>query len=66
MNFIKWANSRVKRMGFAELSLVKLSVFAFALMIAKIWEPLLVLDWYWYALIFILAAIIPLYKALKK
>jgi len=39
------------------MGLVKLSVFAFALMVAKLWEPILSLEWYWYGIIFVLAAI---------
>ncbi len=44
------------------MGLVKLSVFAFALMIAKLWEPILSLEWYWYGIIFIAATIPPLIR----
>ncbi|MDD5417401.1 MAG: hypothetical protein PHW96_00750 [Candidatus Nanoarchaeia archaeon] len=66
MSFLKWANSKVKKLNWTDMALVKLSVAGFSLMIAKLWMPLLSLDWYWYALIFALAAIKPMAKALGK
>jgi hypothetical protein len=66
MSLIKWTNAKIKKMNFWDIQFIKLSVAGFILMIAKIWEPLLSLDWYWYALIFILAAIKPLNTFLKK
>jgi len=35
-------------------------------MIAKLWKPLLSLDWYWYGLIFVLAVIKPICKMLSR
>ena len=66
MNFIKWINSRIRNMDYFDIQLIKLSVAGFVLMIAKLWEPILSLEWYWYALIFCLAAIRPLYRVFKK
>jgi len=66
MKLTVWADSKVKKLNWIDIKLVKLSVAGFVLMIAKLWKPLLSLDWYWYALIFVLAAIKPAYKALKK
>ena len=43
-----------------DIALTKIAVFAGALFIAKIWDPILSLDWYWYILVCILAAIKPL------
>jgi hypothetical protein len=66
MRFSKWMNSRMKKLSLVDMPLIKLSVFAFALMAAKLWEPLLALEWYWYAAIFILAVISPMSKMLRK
>jgi len=66
MAFHKWANKKVKKLEWHNISLIKLSTAAFILMIAKLWEPILILDWYWYGLIFILAAIIPIQKVFGK
>ncbi len=34
--------------GWADIALTKIAVFAGALLIAKLWTPILSLDWYWY------------------
>lgn len=46
--------------GWVDIALTKIAVFAFALLIAKLWTPILSLDWYWYFAVWILAAIKPL------
>ena len=66
MSFGAWADSKIKKCNWIDIQFIKLSVAGCVLMIAKLWEPLLSLDWYWYAVIFMLAAIKPAYKALKK
>lgn len=66
MSLIKWANPKIKKMNFWDIQLVKLSVAGFILMLARLWQPLISLEWYWYALIFVLAAIKPLINCLKK
>ncbi len=65
MSFNTWANSKAKKLEWEDVSLVKISAGAFVLMVAKLWTPLLRLDWYLYAVIFVLSAIKPAYKALK-
>ena len=53
-------NKKIKRCVWYDISFVKLSTAAFILMIAKLWAPLLSLDWYWYLIIGIIAAIKPM------
>lgn len=60
------ADSKIKKLNWVDIQFIKLSVAGCILMIAKLWEPLLSLDWYWYAIIFVLAAIKPAYKVLGK
>ena len=60
------ADTKIKKLNRVDIQLIKLSVAGCILMIAKLWEPLLSLDWYWYAIIFVVAAIKPAYKALGK
>ena len=43
-----------------DIRLVWLAGFALGLMIAKLWEPILYLDWYWYLVIALLASIKPI------
>ncbi|MCQ1537817.1 hypothetical protein FTO68_02280 [Methanocalculus taiwanensis] len=64
--FTEWADARMKKLSWIDMGLVKLSVFAFALMIAKLWEPILSLEWYWYAIIFVLAAIPPMIRIFRQ
>ena len=49
-----------------DLRLNGLVGFAFALAVAKLWEPVLALDWHWYALIAVVAAIKPLVTCFRS
>ena len=60
MSLFNWADKKMAKLTWIDMGLTKLAVAAFVLMIAKVWPPLLSLDWYWYGLIWILLAIIPL------
>lgn len=66
MSFKTWADSKVKKLSWIDVKLIQLSVAGFVLMIAKLWKPLLSLNWYWYALIAVLAAIGTAYRVLRK
>ena len=65
MGLNKWMERKMKNLHWTDISLVKISVFAFALMVAKLYAPLLGLEWYWYGLIFVIAAIKPCYKMFR-
>ena len=49
-----------------DIRLVLLAGFALGLMIAKLWEPILYLDWYWYLVIALLASIKPVMTFWKQ
>lgn len=66
MSLFEWIDSKIKAMVWYDISLVKLATAAIILMIAKLWSPLLALEWYWYGLIFIAASIRPMIKIFKK
>lgn len=66
MCFKKWADSRIKRLDWLDMGLIKISAAVFALMVAKLWPPLLSLDWYWYAVVFLVAAAKPALKVFQK
>ena len=66
MSFKTWANSKVGKMDWIDIGLTKLSVAAFILFVAKIWEPILSLEEYHYAIIFVAAAIRPMYRIYFK
>ena len=56
--FIKKMNKKLKKMTHWDVAMLKIAVAAFALLIAKLWSPILSLEWYWYAIIFIVPYII--------
>ena len=66
MGYIDWQNENLKKMNAYDIGLVKLSTAAFILMIAKLWDGILGLAWYWYLIIFIVAAIRPVMKMFKS
>ena len=66
MGFKTWADSRYRRLTFVGNQLTQIGAAALLLTIAKLWPPLLSLEWYWYDIIFVLAVIRPAYQILKK
>ncbi|MBR9681973.1 MAG: hypothetical protein GOV00_04215 [Candidatus Altiarchaeota archaeon] len=61
-----WMEPKIRKMSICDIKLIKLSVAAFTLMLAKFWPVLLGLEWYWYALIGTAAALKPLKLVLAK
>ncbi len=66
MSITSWADSQIKKFNWTDIQFIKIAVFGFTLLIAKLWNPLLSLDWYWYALIFVLAMMKLLFKIFRK
>ena len=59
-------NEMVKRFDAFDISLIKLSVVAAVLLIAKYWTSLTSLAWYWYVIVFVLVVIRPLMHMFKE
>ena len=51
---------------YIDIRLAVLVGLAFGLMIAKLWEPILYLDWYWYLVIALLSSIKPMMTFFKQ
>lgn len=66
MGLTEWMTSAVSKLNWSDISLSKISIMAFTLMVAKLWTPILSLEWYWYAAIFAIAAVKPMVKMFKK
>ena len=49
MSFKNCVDSKIKKCDLIDLKLIQLSSAALVLLIAKLWKPLLSLDWYWYS-----------------
>jgi hypothetical protein len=66
MSILNWTNSNIKKLTWSDMGLVKLAIFAFTLMLAKLLPDLLSFEWYWYFIVFLLAAIKPWSKFFKN
>jgi len=66
MGLFEWANKRIKKFNWLDMGLIKLSVAAFVLMVAKLWSPILGFKWYVYLILFVIFAIKPIVKSCKK
>jgi hypothetical protein len=66
MGYFNWVDAKIRKYDWTDIGLIKLSVAGFVLMIAKVWTPLLSLDWSWYGIICVLAAIKPVSKLIQK
>lgn len=62
MSLSKWFEVRTKKLHWYDWWMVKWSAVVFGLFIAKIWPPILILDWYWYLIISLVLGFIPGYK----
>ncbi|MBU1679791.1 MAG: hypothetical protein KKD86_13240, partial [Bacteroidetes bacterium] len=51
--------------GWADVCFIKLGVFVATLLVAKLWTQVLSLDWYWYLIVWIIAAIKPVVSYVK-
>ena len=47
------------RADWIDVTLIKIAVFAATLLFAKLWQPVLSLEWYWYLIIWVATAIRP-------
>ena len=57
MNIIKKVTNY--KADWIDIAMTKIAVIAATLFFAKLWSPLLILDWYWYLCVWILMAIRP-------
>lgn len=62
----QWAESNIRRMSVWAFGMTKLSVIFFTLMIAKLLPAVLRLEWYWYALVAVVAQLAVLVSSLGK
>ena len=56
------------RADYLDVALTKTAVFGATLFLAKLWNPILSLNWYWYLIICVIAAVKPMitfYKCMK-
>jgi hypothetical protein len=56
MGIFDWAERGMKKMRWYDMSVLKVCVLAFALLIAKIWPVVLMLDTWFYAVVAVASA----------
>ncbi len=66
MSLDKWANQKMKKLVWTDISFIKISVGAFTLMLAKLWPIILALDWYWYLIICLIFMVKPYYHIFSR
>ena len=66
MGLIDWHNNLSRKLRFPDISLIKLATAGFVLLLAKLWPPLLSLDWPWYLVIGLVPTFILMPKMFKK
>lgn len=66
MGYINWMKSMADKLDWYDFGILKLGVFTFTLALAKLWPPILNLDWYWYGIVFIIAWVWLLFKIFSK
>jgi hypothetical protein len=62
----QWANEWIKKLTCLDYALIKIGVFAFTLMLAKLLPGILSLDWYWYGLVYALIAVYFIVKLSRR
>jgi len=65
MNFFKYCEGKIREFSWYDLPLIKLSVAAFVLMIAKLYPPILSFDWYVYLILAVLFGFRPLLRMFR-
>lgn len=63
---IKWFNDKIKSFTCFDYFFVKLGVFAFTLMLAKLVPAILSLDWYCYGLVYVIIAVYFIFRLSKN
>lgn len=62
MKVVNWIEQRMQTLKWYDISLTKLSTFFFVLMLAKLWQPILSMNWQTYLVLALVFAIRPLYQ----
>lgn len=57
MCLFAWSEKNIKKLKWYDIGIFKLCILSATLLLAKLWPPLLSLEWYWYAIVFALTFI---------
>ncbi len=65
MILAKWYDAKKDKLQWYDISLLKISMVAFGLLLAKLYAPILTLDTIWYAVVFLVPSIYLMVKTLR-
>lgn len=57
MNIINWGENKIRGLSVYDFAVIKILVFTFTLLLAKLWPGILNLEWYWHGLMFAVSAL---------
>lgn len=66
MNLTSWANSKLEKMSWIDMSFTKVSCFVFGILLVKLIPRLLEINILWIIFVWIILAIKPLYSFFSK
>ncbi|MCF7795485.1 hypothetical protein K9M42_00100 [Patescibacteria group bacterium] len=66
MSIFEWGNKKIQKMNFLSMGIFKICLISFSFMIAVLIPEVLLLEWYWYGLIFLVSYIYILVVIFKK
>lgn len=66
MGLFNWMDVQVKKMNWIDMGCTKWASAAAGLLLAKLWPPILSLDWYWYLVIVLVLSLKPITKLFSK
>lgn len=66
MSIFKWGNKKIQKLNVLSMGVLKICLISFSLMIAVLIPEILLLDWYWYGIIFLVSYIYILVAIFKK
>lgn len=66
MKLFKWMDSKINRMNWLDIGMLKIACIVFGIFLAKLIPSLTKITFFWLMIIFIAAAILPMLKIYKK
>ncbi len=66
MAFLQWVNTKISKMTYWDIGILKLCLVAFTLMIASLFPRLTQVSWPWYGAVFFVSYLYLMYKLFIK
>jgi hypothetical protein len=66
MSIFTWGNKKIQKLNVLSMGILKICLISLSLMIAVLVPQVLLLEWYWYGIIFLISYIYILVAIFKK